>query len=132
MFENCIRAVYVWLIAVVLGVIFATGCISAQRGDFKIRSFGDNVQGTVTYARVDTNGGMEVFQFTGDKNASESTHTVANMIGGIVGACVGTAVSPGAGTVAGAAKGAAVGGGATEIWQTVKDWLKNKTKGVVK
>lgn len=118
--------------ALMLLCLATAGCIQAQRGDFKIRSFGDNVQGTVTYARVDTNGVMELFQFSGDKNASESTHTVANMIGGIVGACVGTAVNPGAGTVAGAAKGAAVGGGATEIWQTLKDWLKNKTKGVVK
>jgi len=106
------------------------GCISAERGDFKIRSFGDNVQGAVTYARVDTNGVMELFQFSGDKNASESTHTVANMISGIVGACVGTAISPGAGTVAGAAKGAAIGGGASEIWQTVKDRLKKKTGGL--
>ena len=132
MLDDGIRFVLVWLLCVMLGVIFTSGCISAERGDFKIRSVGDNVQGTVTYARVDTNGVMEVFQFSGDKNASESTHVVANMVGGIVGACVGSVVSPGSGTAVGAVKGAAIGGGASEIWQTVKDWVKNKTKGAVK
>lgn len=96
------------------------GCVSARRGDFSVRSLGDDIKGNVTWVKIDSNGCGEAFIFSGDKNASESTHTVANAACTIIGAFVG------AGTPATPAGGAAIGLGVSEGWQTVKDWLRTK------
>jgi hypothetical protein len=117
-------------IVLMLACLSLTGCMSVQRDGFKLSAWGQDLNGTLEYARIGSNGVVEVFTFAGTKNASESTHTVANLIGAVAGAAVGTAINPGAGTTAGAVKGAAVGGATAEVWQTVKDWLSKKGKDI--
>lgn len=120
------------LIALIFLTITTSGCMNVQRDDFKITALGQDISGTVEYGRINTNGTAEVFTFTGTKNASESTHTVANMVTAIVGAIIGGAGAGPGGAVAGGAKGFAIGGGTAEVWQTVKDWVKQKASGITK
>ena len=110
-------------------VLALSGCMSVDRsaqGDFKLRSFGQDIKGDIEYARITTNGSVESFSFNGSKNATESTHTVANLISSVVGAIIGSSAGPG-GTATGAAGGAAIGGSLSEAWQSLKDYL-NKDK----
>ena len=111
--------------ALLILCIALTGCTTARRGDFVVRTIGANTKGTVTYARVDPNGTAEFFEFKGSRDEAESTHTVANATCAIIGAFIGgaTPVTP--------AGGAAIGLGASEAWQTVKDWIRSKAKGVM-
>lgn len=111
----------------IVGLMMMSGCMSVYRnastGEFSIKAVGEDLKGTMDYARISTNGTVESFHFDGSKNESESTHTVANATAAIIGAVVGTVINPGAGT----AVGAGAGGGIAEIWQTVKDKIGKAT-----
>lgn len=114
-----------WLLLSIGFALMLSGCTTARRGDFEIQTIGANTKGNVTYARVDTNGAAEYFEFKGSRDEAESTHTAANAICTIVGGIVG------AGTPLTPAGGAAIGLGTSEVWQTVKDYLRVKAKGIM-
>jgi hypothetical protein len=111
---------YARMLATMTIALILTGCLSVQRGDFRLTSIGLDTAGRAEYSRISSNG-MESLVLDGTKNGSESTHTAANLIG----AAIGAAAGPAAGI--GIPAGAAAGGGLTELYQTAVDYLK-KTK----
>ena len=102
---------------VVLCMCVLAGCVSINRGDFKLRSVGtDNAIDKATWTR-NANGVTEVLTLEGAKrDSSTSMHIVANLALGILGAIAG---SPGG--LPGSAIGASAGVAVAEVWQTGKD-----------
>jgi hypothetical protein len=120
------------LLALLL-VLALTGCASYQYGPARVTSFG--VDPTVESFRWERSGTNELIEIRGVKRTGgeAGSHTIGVILCTAIGAVCGTAIQPGGGTTlgitAGAAKGAAIGGSASEVWQTVKDWVRSKTGG---
>lgn len=105
-------------------VVLLTGCATYERhspvtGDTTIRTFGQDVKGQVEFSMQGTNGVIETLRINGSKDASESTHTVANVAMAAIGAVAGSAGGP-----AGSAAGAGVGAAVAEVYQQVKDAVR--------
>lgn len=116
------------VIALLLAYLL-TGCASYQYGPARVTSFGtDPTVESFRWSRTGTNECIEISN--AKRTGGEAgTHMLGNVACTLIGALCGSAINPGAGTLAGAAKGAAIGGSASEVWQTVKDWMKSKTGG---
>jgi len=118
-----------WLL-LIWALSLCVGCstIHYEKDRLDVLSFGTDIHAdSASWKKVNPDGSVETISFKGaDKNASESTHTAANLFGGIMGAVIGGTASGGVGAIPGAAIGAASGLSLTEIWQTLKDWCVKK------
>jgi len=106
-------------VAICVGVLLQ-GCTSVSYGPMTVRSIGSDMAfDDAQWLKTGPDGSSEmVVIHHAKRNASESTHTVANAALAITGAIVGSPAG-----VPGAAAGAAIGGGSGEILQTVRDWF---------